>query len=289
MLKSLKNEGLKTIDDVLEHQHLNWDAEQHELITNGGVDVPTHKALVRSDNRSVLGVVGSGYTPVQNSEAFAFMDALVQEHSASYEYVHSFNGGSRMVVQAHIDNNFEVRKGDRIASYITMVNSFDGTTPFKVYFTPIRMFCTNQLGASWRNKQQSISVRHTVNARERADDAFKVLSSAQKYFDRFQELSRVLAQKSLDKKLVEEFIRQTMGEKDSTRHQNQVTEIMRLTEEGKGNGGGTVWDLYNGVTEYVDHFRIKNDEKRLASAMVGSGATLKDKAWTAALRVAEVN
>lgn len=276
---------VSTIDDVLEHGEMNWEAQQHTLITNGGVDVPTHKALVRSDNNHVLGVVGSKYEPIQNSTAFAFMDALVQSHKAKYEYLYSLENGARTIVQAHIDDNFEVRHGDRIASYITMMNSFDGSTPFKVFFTPIRLFCTNQLGASWRNKKESISVRHTATAQERAEQAFEVLCKAQEYFERFKEHSKILAQKIMDKEMVETFLKDVMGESESTRKKNQIEEVTKLANEGKGNNGKTLWDWYNGVTEYVDHNRIKNDEKRLTSAMVGSGATLKDKAWNVALKM----
>ena len=78
--------GLKNIEDVLDATNCNWEAEQHPLITGGGVNVSSHKALVKNTEQSILGIVGNNYQPVQNSTAFAFMDSLVQKHEAEYEY-----------------------------------------------------------------------------------------------------------------------------------------------------------------------------------------------------------
>jgi len=283
MASKLKVSNAKSIEEVLESTGMNWDAESHPLVTGGGLDVPNFKAMVRSDNSHVLGVVGSKYQPVQNSLAFGFMDTLVQKHDAEYENVYSLKGGAYVIVQARIHHDFEARRGDRIASYITMLNSFDGTTSFKVYFTPIRLFCTNQLGASWRKKAQSITVRHSVNAKENAEEGFRVLCSAQEYFEQFQEKARVLAQKAVDQKMVDKFLKEVLGEAESTQKKNQHEKVTELFQHGKGNKGETMWDLYNGVTEYVDHHGTKDDDKRLASALMGHGLNLKDKAWNAAL------
>ena len=274
-----------SIVEVLETNNMNWIAEQHEMFTTAGTSIPNHKAIVRSDNNSVLGVVGKGYEPVQNHDAFAFMDILVQNHDAKYEYLYEIDGGSRLIVQAKIDSDFTVRRGDQISSYITMINSFDGSTPFKIFYTPIRLFCTNQLGGAIAKAKNSVSIRHTKNVAQRTEEAFEILGMANDYFVAYKEQAKKLANKSLDKGLVDKFLEEVIGTPDSTRRQNQFDEIKELIESGKGNKGESLWDAYNGVTEYVDHFRIKNDEKRLASAMVGSGAGIKEKAWQVAVKM----
>jgi phage/plasmid-like protein (TIGR03299 family) len=273
-----------TIESLLEESGMNWFAEEQELITAGGIHVPKNKALVRSDNNHVLGVVGNRYEPVQNSTAFAFLDTLTKDEQATYQYFYNIDGGSKVIVQAKIDNgDFDVRRGDAIESYITMINSFNGTTPFKVFFTPIRLFCTNQLNAALKNATSNIVIRHTKTAEAKAEEAFAVLGKAKHYFDEFKKTAQALAQKTYDSKMVDMFLNEVMGEAESTRMTNQHEAVVDLAENGKGNNGESIWDLYNGYTEYVDHYASKDESKRLASAMVGVGFNKKAKAWDTAV------
>src|SRR5882672_2771046 len=55
---------------------LSWTVEQHPIEGGGGRDndtrsvpVPKHVANIRSDNSTVVGVVGEGYEPLQNRTA----------------------------------------------------------------------------------------------------------------------------------------------------------------------------------------------------------------------------
>ena len=44
-----------------------------------GVEVPNYIANVRTDNNAVLGVVGKRYNIIQNTDAFSFIDGMVDE------------------------------------------------------------------------------------------------------------------------------------------------------------------------------------------------------------------
>lgn len=58
---------------------LDYRVELKPLKTDDGNDVHTRKATVRADTNQVLGVVGNGYVPVQNFQAFGFLDAVVAD------------------------------------------------------------------------------------------------------------------------------------------------------------------------------------------------------------------
>ena len=272
-----------SIEDVLDVTQMNWMAESQDMITVAGVPVNSHKALVRNDNNAVIGVVGNRYQPVQNNEAFAFMDILVQQNKASYESLYVVGGGSKVIIQAKINNEFEVKEHDVISSYITMINSFDGSTPFKIYFTPIRLWCLNQLVCSFRKAISSITIRHTENRMEKIDLALQVLGKADNYFEYFQQRAKKFTEIMVDKKMVEEFLNSVIGPEKSTRSTNNRSEVLEAFRKGKGNNGETLWDLYNGVTEWVDHNRGNDDEKRMASSLVGSGFNMKTQAWESAM------
>ena len=77
--------GLGTVLDApvspLEFQTvagLDWTVSleelAHNMIETAGLE--NYRAVVRSDNRTALGVVGKKYAPVQNCEMFAFLNDL---------------------------------------------------------------------------------------------------------------------------------------------------------------------------------------------------------------------
>lgn len=58
---------------------LDWKVIQVPITTEDGMEINGYKANLRDSDCSVLGVVTDRYKVVQNSEAFAFTDALLGE------------------------------------------------------------------------------------------------------------------------------------------------------------------------------------------------------------------
>ncbi|NJK58789.1 MAG: DUF932 domain-containing protein [Pleurocapsa sp. SU_5_0] len=56
-------------------------------------------------------------------------------------------------------------------------------------------------------------------------------------------------------------------------------------QEGRGNNGSTLWDAYNGVTEWLDHQRGNSQDTRLNSAWFGQSATTRAIAHQSALEL----
>lgn len=285
--KQTKFEGrnIKSVETVLDESNLNFIAEKQELITASGVSVPKNVAIVRTDTNQVVGVVGNGYEPHQNSQTFGLFDTICEKFDASYQYTYEINNGSKVVIQAKVNGGFEVIPGDKVEKYITVINSFDGSTPLIAYFTTKRLWCSNQLRASLKGVTEKVSIRHTKNSESRIKEALRIFGLSLEYFKVFEEKAKVLAQKAIDKNMVEKFLNKVVGEPNSTRRKNIRSEVERLFQYGKGNNGVSGWDLYNGYSEYIDHIRGDNEEKRLASALVGSGANSKDKAFNVALNL----
>ena len=281
MLFELK--GVRSAEEALDKANLMWSVEQAPLVTCNGLDITSHKALYRSDNKKVLGVVGSSYEIIQNTSAFAFFDIIADRHQARYEYAGVIKDGQKIFLQAKLGKSFDAVPGDTVDAYITLVTSHDGSSSLRSFLTPIRLFCQNQLIRAIKAATTNVTIKHTSNVHERLQDALRVFNVSMEGFAIFQEKAKYLARKLVDKKMVEAFLNEVILDTGSTRAANQRHKISELFENGRGNSGKTAWHLYNAATEYVDHERTSDEEKSMDSAMFGSGALLKEKAFASAL------
>lgn len=275
------------IEDALEKSKCNFSVEQAEIINsaNGSI-IGDKKVLYRGDTGLNLGVVGRNYGILQNSEAFAFFDIIAQTQKAKITKVLQYNDGKKILLSAETDKlAFEPRKGDVINLEYRMMQSFDGTTPARVQFYANRLYCLN--GLTKRDKiANTISIRHTKNILSRIEEAIKIMNLSEMWIEEFKNISKRLTEKIIDTQKVEKFLKELFGEKSNRKKEI----VIDLFENGKGNGKGTAWDLYNGVTEYVDHYsrytkNILDDEKTLEYSTIGFGSVLKEKAMDLVLEM----
>lgn len=69
--------------------------------------------------------------------------------------------------------------GVRCRAYF-LTTSHDGSGSITAAFTPIRIVCQNTLNASLRNMSNVVRIRHTAGAKQRLDDAHKIMGLANK-------------------------------------------------------------------------------------------------------------
>lgn len=270
---------LTSIEDALDAANLNFITESSELLgATSGLVAPDHKMLYRPDTNQVLGIVGRNYQPIQNSLAMAFMDVIVQEHGFTYKKAISRNNGATSVIVAESERTTAIRVGDEVSKEIKLVNGFDGKNGFSVEFSMMRLVCLN--GMVKPEKESAIKFKHTINVESRMETALKVFNKSINIHEQFIAQSKALAQKALDKAMVEEFLN-NLWPSESNKNDKKKERILEIAHTGKGNTGNTMWDLYNGVTEWVDHYASK-DENRTDYANFGSGVKLKEKAWNLA-------
>lgn len=280
----IKLNSLKSSEEALEKAGLDWLVHPTELISSTGKCIDSHKAICRTDTNQVLGVVGHKYVPIQNTTAFAFADTFIENFGGSFEYAGCIKGGKRVFLQARLNESFDAKRGDRVDAYITIANSFDSSVSFCCFLTPIRLICENQLNRAISHASTSVVLRHTANVELRIRDAFDVFHMSISAFNQFKQKSQYLAQKMVDRQMVNTFLDEVVGKAElSTRVKNQRERVTALFENGKGNHGQNAFELYNGLIEWVQKERTNDVEKRLDSSLFGSGALLKEKAFSVAL------
>ncbi len=252
------------------------------------IEVPNYFATIRTDNDAVLGVVGKDYQIVQNRDAFSFFDSIVGGDGILYETAGALGKGERIFITAKLPDYIRVGNDDLIEKYIFLTTSHDGSGSITAAFTPIRIVCNNTLNAAMNNKTNTVRIRHTSNARQRLEQAHKVMgisdmlsSQMESIFNHWtkiritdNEVKKLIQSALVPNKEVLKTIQEGKEEELSTCFTNMVdsafeyamsnpTQLMETTK-------GTVFGAYNSLTGYFQNVRnYKNDEAKLKSLLFG--------------------
>jgi phage/plasmid-like protein (TIGR03299 family) len=287
-------DGVLTSADAIVEAGLDWKVKLKDLYytsdTTFGAEhkAPSHYATVRTSDESCLGVVGNRYTPVQNSEAFNFMDALVGSGEAKYETAGSIADGKIVWILMKLDslenNSFQP---DMFEPYVLLSNSHDGSSALKVTMTPVRVVCQNTLRMALNGASQQFSMRHTSGIAGKVQQARETLNFVSKYYEAFQdEVERLINKEvtnaefnSIMEKL---FPRPSDEEMEKPRTANNYERIVSdITKNWNGElHKGSAWGVINAFNSYELWQQKSRGEKleRQAKNFINDGQTLTLKA-----------
>jgi len=301
--------GRFTGETALETAGINFDVALQDLQTlDTNITATGYKAVVRTDTNKILGVVSDKYSALQNREAVAFFDPLTRENKAIFETAGALQNGKVIWLLAKLDADpIKIIKDDYINQYLLFTNNHTGMGAARARFTPIRVVCANTLGwALGKGVKEEISVKHTGDVAARVAFAAELLAKAGKFYDEMTEGYREMAKTNLTPKQLITYIKESLrpytsnkvnevtGEEleqeevSSSRLLKEVDTVLNLVETGRGSDiagvRGTLWGAYNGITEYVDHYKAANS--RISSTQYigfGVGHLVKQKAISLAL------
>ena len=112
---------------------------------------------------------------MQNTDAFSFFDAIVCGEGMQYETAGALGNGEKIFITAKLPDYIKVGKDDLIEQYLFLTTSHDGAGSITAAFTPIRIVCNKTLNAAMRNHSNAFKIRHTANAKERLEEAHKLM------------------------------------------------------------------------------------------------------------------
>ena len=270
---------------------LEWGVHKAECYAQedgGDIFIPDMRAVLRDTDNAYMGMVGKDFNLLQNSEAFEFMDSLVDEGKMKYHTAGSLRNGKRIFILGKI-GQYEALPNDLVDKYILLYNSHDGTGALRCLPTTVRVVCANTVAlALSQGRGQGISVRHTKNMRSRMDEAQQIFGLAQEQLSEVEDFHKALAQTQMSNTQWDEFSNILIPDpeegKNNTRAKNNREKLQNLYLMGRGSEISGVrftgWAAYNAVTEYVNYSRSSRggQANRFESALFGSGATLIQKA-----------
>jgi len=301
-----------TSREAIEFAGLNYIVEKRPLFTydsenqNGNpevdliipeIEVPNYYATVRTDNDNVLGVVGKDYQIVQNADAFSFFDAIVGGDGIQYETAGALGKGERIFITAKLPNYIKVGSNDLIEQYLFLTTSHDGYGSITAAFTPVRIVCANTLNAAMRSHSNAVKIRHTANAKERLEQAHKVMGISNKLslelegiFNHWAkvritdpEVKKLIQLAMIPNKEVLHNLQEGKDDELSTMFKNMCNTVyeyaMTSPTQGTETTKGTLFGAYNSVTGYFQNVRTyKDSESKLKSILFGGTAQLRTQA-----------
>lgn len=286
---------------------LDWSIAKKPLWTSDLDAVPKHVAVLRSDTKAVMGVVGNDWEPLQNREMFTFLDSLAQTtDQVIYETAGALGQGETVWVLAHLPD-LTIRIGeDTSKTYMLVFNGHAGNRLLTVAPTTIRVVCQNTLrmasaqihGNRHRPLLESgFRIRHTKGMKAALADVASAYASTRASHQATKEAYEFLAAVPLSEWLIrsvfERSFRYDIAPSEADRakaikeaRDQKLREILASSTCNVSGTAGTAFALLNAVTEYVDHLRPTRtregqttNTQRFASAHWGSGAQVKQSAW----------
>ena len=250
-----------TSEEALRLAGLDWDVLQTPVYMENGIEIPNYKANVRSTDNACLGIVTDRYKIVQNTEAFAFTDAIVGETEdgvVKYETAGSLCGGRKIWLLAKMPTKKVL--DDDVDPYMFFSNSHDGSGAIKVGMTPIRIVCNNTLNMALNSAKRQWSTKHVGDMQSKLEEAKWCLQMADQYMQCLDEEADRLVNKKLYKEQIDEILDEMfpIDDNDSDRKKQNVQDmkdsfyvayfmpdITKFRE--------TAWGAVNAMSDLVTH------------------------------------
>ncbi len=229
----------------------------------GALPVPDQFATVRTNPVSgsvdVLGVVGRGYTVIQNEEHADLLNRVVDESGgAQFETAGSLRGGRSVFLSMKLPRTMNIGGIDPVDLYLIALNSHDGTSAFRLLVSPVRVVCANTQALALRRAQSSFSIRHTSGAKGNIAQAREALGLTFKYAEVFEREAEQMIQASLTDAQFARIIgklwtTESESKRSATITANRADVLTGLFADAPTNANirGTRWACYQAVTEYL--------------------------------------
>ena len=280
--------------------------------------IPGYLAITRMDSGRTLSVMTETYTPIQNESLIRIAEALHED--INMDAVCVLSDGKKVTFTARIRGaEGDVVPGDPVQQYLIGCTSHDGSIPFQLLFSPIRVVCQNTLSAALgiannqHRRDNSIRIRHTKNAESLIARLPELVDIRRKQFigglDELRHMAATPCSMVQFRQYISTvFADQLQGSVNDVRGDASTARPRVLEDlpawpsvlrkfDGEAIGSdllairGSVWGAYQAVTEYITHEsgKVKNPveaaRKRMESIYWGSSADVITKAHAAAMTI----
>jgi len=256
---------------------LNWDVQAEPLLLSGKI-ISEKKAILRDDNRSLLGVVGRDYHPVSNQSLSDICRLICKAGEFEFKGFDEINNGK--VILAFLQNKNPNLKLNScmMKEFLVIGNSHDGTRPFYIGTGSTLVRCANQFYSTLKvfRKKHTSPLEYNEILASQIVRLYKQKKS--QLYGQFDGMDQVPVRESHIRQLMKE-IQKLLGRTSSDEsEQSPSMKLLRdCIDREMRELGNNAFGLFNGVTWYTSH-EMRNSESSFGR-IGGTAYNINQKAF----------
>ena len=265
-----------SVQQILTQAKADWTVTKHPLLGPEGQITPGY-GIFRDDTKECLGVVGSKYTPTQNSHMAEILMEAAGRNNVKIERAGMLGHGHKVYFQISLP---DVRIGGSDSKrFLTALNSHDGSAPIGFGATNVVVVCANTYFAAMRDMTR---IKHTANSGIRLQEIMAKMKTSldqeERMIERMIEMSNTTISKDA---ITDDFLISIIGGDDETsRTKNRLAMVKSALVPEYSNHGETAYAVFNAITRYTNHMiSYKDVEAKRNALMSGVGFRTNQKAF----------
>jgi phage/plasmid-like protein (TIGR03299 family) len=281
--------NVRSAHSLLPAADLDWDPEFAPLFVGSNeVSAEIGRAVVRSDNKQPIGIVGARYAIVPHRKLADLADALCGASDTELRYGNAGHkrGGARPFIQlktAARSIGRDVRGCEvEVSDVITLMTGHDGTLQVMACYGANVIVCDNTYAhALSAAKSRGVSIRHTASGAEMLNEAIRIATATRELGGSFDNAAlRLLGTKFDDISMHK--LAHAVITGDGSRAEAARGKLLDAWTSSPGAAPGTAWGAAQAVTYYTTHEIAtvgETDRSFNLATGEGRGSEIQATAW----------
>jgi len=266
-------QGSSGVGPALKEVGLDWTVIKEPIQGVTSRTVFPDKVMTITSDGVPVGIVGDNYGVVNNAEAFAIADSLLETGKYMLEGFVNLRDGAVVRCELKFKEPVPLLKvGDENAhARVSIITSHDGSTQTVATSWLERLRCTN--GMRSLHPSRLFAVRHTAKAAERLALVTDLREELGNVLEAAQARAAVLAGKKMTDKAMRAAVAKAYNVKPDAKVVESTMVHLQLTETVDDDLRDTAWGLYNALTERNEWASAsRSREAAFVSSWNGRGA-----------------
>ncbi len=215
-----------------------FGVHEERLQTVSGIAIPDKKAIIRTDNNTVLSTVSEKYTVLKHEDFFKGAQEFINKIGTPSSITHGVGRGGKYYTCniQFLDKTMAMKKGDVVGFNAYLINGYGDNVAASTLGGLTRLQCMNGMVVSGTDYR--ISKNHNSFIEFEWPDPEKLIAAVRSGIDVYDEYAKLdmteidyanMLQRAIEEKVVAESIKNINKEECSA------------------------WGLYNQMTQYVTH------------------------------------